>query len=108
MVKKKKKDLKDTMADIWKLTRDEFDTAMDETSKLIKKGEEHVKSFSGKSKEKLELISAKLRRENLYYQLGKAVSSTAKAKWKDSKKIDKLRSEIAKLSKEIKSRELKK
>ncbi|MDP8216864.1 MAG: hypothetical protein P9L98_06100 [Candidatus Kaelpia imicola] len=104
MVKKKKKDLKDAMVDIWKCTRSELEIVMDETSKLIKKGEKHVKSFSDKSKERLELISAKLRRENLYYHLGKTVSSTAKLKWKDSKKIDKLRSEISKLSREIKSR----
>ena len=108
MVKKKKKDLKDTIVDIWKRTRSELEVAMNETSKLIKKGEKHVKSFSDKSKEKLELISAKLRRERLYYQLGKIVSSIAKPKWKDSKKIDKLRSEISKLSKEIKIRNLRK
>ncbi|MDP8253704.1 MAG: hypothetical protein P9X27_04805 [Candidatus Kaelpia aquatica] len=108
MAKKKKKDLKDTMVDIWKSTRGEFDIVMDETSKLIKKGEKHVKVFSDKSKETLELISAKLRRENLYYQLGKTASSTTKSRWNDSKKMDKLRSEITKLSKEIKSKELKK
>ncbi len=108
MVKKKKKDMKHTMSDIWKATKDDFESAMNETSKLIKKGEEHVKSFSEKSKDKLELISAKLKRENLYYQLGKKVSSVSKSKWKDSKTIDKIRSDIVKLSKEIKSRESKK
>ena len=102
---KKKKDIKNAMLDIWKATKDDFEVAMSETSKLIKRGETHVKSFSGKSKDKLELISAKLRRENLYYQLGKKVSSTTKSKWKDSKIINELRSEISKLSREIKSRE---
>jgi predicted nucleic acid-binding Zn-ribbon protein len=107
MAKKKKKDIKTTMSDIWRVARDDFDSAMSETSKLIKRGEKHVKSFSDKSKDRLELISAKLRRESLYYKLGKKVSVTAKSKWKDSKTIDSLRSEISKLSREIKSGESK-
>lgn len=97
-----KKNLKKTLAKLWKASKKEFDKMTKETAVLLKKGEKHLKEASHKSKEAMELINASLQREKVFYQLGKTVSSLPKTKWPSSKKVNSLLKEHAKLTEEIK------
>lgn len=101
----KKGELKDKLSMLWKRTRKDLDTVISEASKLIKKGEKEVKEISEKSRLKLEIMNLKLKREKLYYTLGKSVAGTSPSKWSQSKKIEKVLSDIKKLNREIAKKE---
>lgn len=105
MRKEKVDVLKERILKLWARTKKDLDKALEETTSLIKKGEQHLKEMSEKSKERLELMSLKLKRENLYYKLGKAVASTSKSKWLENKKIEKLVNEIKKINREIRKKQ---
>ena len=94
--------LKHKIFQVWMRTKKDLESALDETAKLLKSGEKHLKVISDKSREKLELMNLKIKRENLCHKLGKAAALTQKSKWAESKKIDKLFQDIKKLDKEIK------
>ncbi|MBN2121354.1 MAG: hypothetical protein JW734_09920 [Candidatus Omnitrophica bacterium] len=100
---KSKKTLQANLQKLWKASKKEFDHLTKETSKLLKKGEKHLQEVTHKSQEKMELINATLRREKLYYELGKAVGSLPKVKWSANKKASSTANEISKLNKKIKS-----
>jgi len=70
--------------------------------RLIRKGEGHLKEISKKSEESLESIVIFLRREKLYYELGKSLSSVSKDKWAQSNKAKNLQGEIKSISKKLK------
>jgi len=99
---KEREALKHKISQVWTRTKKDLDSALDETARLLKSGERHLKGISEKSREKLELMSLKIKRENLYYKIGKTVALTQKSKWPESKKIDKLFQDIKKLDREIK------
>ncbi len=94
-------ELKDKLSLIWKRTRKDLDAVVSETSKLIKKGEKQVKEISEKSRLKLEIMNLKLKREKLYYTLGKSIAGISPSKWTQNKKIEKIIAEIKKLNREI-------
>lgn len=96
--------LKEKIFKLWARTKKDLDRALEETTSLIKKGEQHLREISEKSKERLELMSLKLKRENLYYKLGKTVASTSKSKWLENKRIEKLVNEIRKINREIRKK----
>ena len=96
-----KSDLKVRIHKIWIRTKKDLENVLDETARLMKKGERHFKEISEKSKERLELMNLGLKRENLYYRLGKATAKTSQSKWSSAKKLQKINSEIKKLSREI-------
>ena len=96
-----KKDLKQKISSLWARTKKDLDNVLDETGRLIKKGEEHIKVISEKSKMKLELMNLMLKRENLYYRLGKAIAKMSQSKWSSAKNLQKMNAEIKKLNREI-------
>ncbi|MDD5613735.1 MAG: hypothetical protein PHQ54_01530 [Candidatus Omnitrophica bacterium] len=100
-----KEKLKGRVLDLWGKTKKDLENVLAESVKLIKKGEGHIKDFSEKGKIKIEIMNLKLKRENLYYKLGKTVASTVKNKWSASSKIEKLRLDIIKATKDIKRKE---
>ena len=73
-----RKEFEKRMAVLWKSTKKDLDKALNETAHLVKKGEEYIKDISEIGKEKLELLTASLRRERLYYDLGKTVANRKK------------------------------
>jgi len=86
---------------LWPKTKKELEKALDSTKKAIDTGEKYLKELSEKGIEKTRKISLSLKREKIYYELGRAVAMTAKSKWQDAKEIDDLVDEIKKLTKEI-------
>jgi len=100
--------LQEVLGELWKNSKKDFQNMTKETSKLLKKGEAAFKDVSKKSQVKLEEISATLKKEKLYYQLGKATASTAKNKWAKSKKMNSIVKEIASLNRIIKKAKKKK
>ncbi|MFH0732039.1 MAG: hypothetical protein V2A72_03840 [Candidatus Omnitrophota bacterium] len=94
-------DMKKVETDIkefWEHTKDYLKKAADESSVLIKKGEEHVKSFSEKSKLTLEAMILKTKQERLYTELGKLVAKTGSI---SRAKVDSLRKQIRGLGAQI-------
>ncbi|HDI46148.1 MAG TPA: hypothetical protein ENF60_02315 [Candidatus Omnitrophica bacterium] len=98
-------ELKDKLSLIWKRTKKDLEAVVSETSKLIKKGEKQVKEISERSRLKLEIMNLKLKREKLYYTLGKSIAGTSPSKWSQNKKIEKIIAEIKKLNREITKKE---
>ena len=100
--KHKKESLKEVVDRLWPKTKQELEKAVENTKKLIGKGEEYVKVMSEKSAEQTKKLSLSFKRERLYYTLGKAVAKTAQGKWSMSKKINRMVKEIKDTDKEIK------
>lgn len=105
---KKEKALKDKVVKLWLRTKRDLENVVNDAGKLIRKGEEQIKEISEKSREKLELMSLKLKRENLYYRLGKTLAGLSRSRWQENKKLQKLISEVKKLEREIRKRSQKK
>ena len=102
MTKVKKRDFQKTLDELWDSSKKEFDKMAKETGKLFKKSEIALKEVSQKSQEALELVNATLRREKLYYQLGKTTASLSKNQRPQNKKISSMIKEISRLEKQIK------
>lgn len=100
----KREELKSKIGKLWESTRKDLEKVLKDTNNLVKKGEEYIKEVSGKGKEKLEAMRLTLKREKLYHELGKTVSSLPKSRWANSKKIEKLVEDIKKINKEIKAK----
>ena len=98
------KKVEDDLKKFWKGTKDYLKKATDESSTLIKKGEEHFRTFSEKSKLALEVLILKTKQEGLYNKLGKVVSKSTKS---SLKKSNALRKQISDISKEVASRKRK-
>jgi len=99
---KKKNGFQEVTKNIWPNTKKELEKMMKNAKKMLDKGETHLKDFSEKSVNQTKKISLGLQKEKIYYDLGKVAARTPTGKWKITKKINKLLSEIKKLDKEIK------
>ncbi len=98
-----KKDVfKEVVEKIWPRTKKELESGMEQAKKMLVKGEEYLKEVSEKGIEQTKKISLSLRREKLYYDLGKRSASTAVSRWKDNSKISALVKEIKELDRQIK------
>ncbi len=100
-----KKDLKKEIMKAWPKAKKDLEGISRDTAKLLKKGEEYIRNLSEKTAKKAEAVVYQVKREQLYYQLGKILASSSKAKWQSSKRIDSLVGQIRKLNKEIKQRQ---
>jgi len=101
----KKEDFKKELMKVWPKAKKDLENISKDTAKLLKKGESYIKNLSEKTAKKAEAVVFQVKREQLYYQLGKALASCPKAKWQANKKVQSLVDEIKKLSKEIKRRQ---
>jgi len=100
----KKDPLKEKIENIWPMAQKEIEKGIENAKKMIAAGEKYLKELSEKGIEKTKKTSFALKREKLYYDLGKAVASTSPDKYKTNKKITKLTKEIKKIDKEIKKK----
>ncbi len=94
--------LKKTISKLWENSLKEYDKMTKEGSKLLKKGEKNLRTASHTSKQRLEVVNLTVKREKLYYQLGKTTSKQPKSRWQKSTKIESLLKQIKKLDREIK------
>ncbi len=102
MVNKKKDPLKEIAEKVWPKTKKELEKGMKSAKEMLNKGEKYLKDVSDKGREKTKKLSLTLRREKLFYDLGKAAATTVKTKWNSSKKIQSVLTEIKNLTAQIK------
>lgn len=100
----KVEELKSKINKLWESTKKDLEKALKDTNNLVKKGEGYIKDVSEKGKEKLEAMRLTLKKEKLYYELGKTVSSLPKSRWVKNKKVGKLVEDIKKIHREIKAK----
>jgi len=96
--------LKKKMDSLWKLAKKDLEGILKDTTKLMKKGENYIKDFSERGKDKLEKLTLSLQREKLYYELGKSISNLPKKRWVENKRIEEIVSKIRKINRRIKKK----
>lgn len=89
------------MNKMWPKTKKELEKGIDNAKKFLETGEKHLKDFSEKSAEQTKKVSLILRREKLYYDLGKTVSKTPRTRWTKTGKIGGFIKTIKQLDQEI-------
>lgn len=102
----KKQQIRDVVDDVvkkvWPKTKKELEKVIKESKKAIDKGEKYVKSLSEKGAENAKKLSGILKKEKLYYSLGKLASQVSPSRWQKDKKIISVLKEIKKIEKELK------
>ena len=96
------KEIKKKLNRLWKLGRKDLDRMLKETSDLIKKGESHIKEASKNAEQNLEAMILSLKREKLYYELGKSAAGVSQNKWTKNKKLSGLLNKTKNISRDIK------
>jgi len=96
-----KEKIKEVVDKIWPKTKKELEKGIENTKKLLNKGERYLKVISDKSIDGTKKLSLSLKREKLYYNLGKLLARLNKSKWSKDNKINDLITEIRGLDKEI-------
>ena len=97
-------ELKKKIDSLWKSAKKDLEKVLKDTTRLIKKGEDYIKDFSEKGKDKLEKLTLSLQREKLYYELGKIISNLPKKRWTENKRIEEIVSKIRKINRQIKKK----
>ena len=103
MAKLDKSSLKKVVDKFWPRTKKELEKASKNAKVLLAKGEKYLKGVSEKGVQHTKKISLSLKREKLYYNLGKTIAATASGDWKSNKKISEYLNAVKKLDKQIKS-----
>ncbi len=98
----KKDPFKEVVDKIWPKAKKELEKDIEAALKLLAKGKGHLKDISDKSIEKTKTLSLGIKKEKLYYKLGKLTANTPKCHWKDTQKINSLVKEIKDIEKSIK------
>ena len=73
--------VKEVVNKVWPKTKKELERSIKNAKILIDKGEKHLKSFSDSSARQAKKLSLNLKKEQLYYRLGKTLSKLTKSKW---------------------------
>jgi len=94
--------MKEVVDKLWPKTKKELEKALENTKKMIDKGEAYLKTFSEKSAEQTKKLSLNLKKEKLFYDLGKALSTFPKSKWAAHRKAGELLKEIKNIDREVK------
>ncbi len=102
MGKDSKESFKKAVDKLWPATKKELEKAINSTKEMLNKGESYIKVMSEKSVDKTRKLSLVVKREKLYYTLGKSTAQIPKSKWPTDKKISKLIKDVKALDKEIK------
>ena len=93
---------KEIQTKVWPKTKKELEKGMLEAKKMLNKGEKYIRSVSNKGVKETKKISLNLKKEQLYYQLGKSLAHSQKAKWTESRKAESLVKKIKIIEREIK------
>ncbi|MFH1503834.1 MAG: hypothetical protein ABIH08_00365 [Candidatus Omnitrophota bacterium] len=102
MAEKKAESFKEVVENMWPKAKKDLEKGMQSTKRMLIKGEEYLKEVSEKGVEQTKKIVLTVKKEKLYYDLGKAIASISTAKWKENKKINDIVKEVKDLSKQIK------
>lgn len=98
---KKEDTLKYIKTKVWPKTKKEMERGIKETKKMLNKGEKYLKNVSEKGLKQSKKLSLSLKKEKIYYDLGKAVAQTSLTQWSTNKRIDSLLKQIKSLNREI-------
>jgi len=98
---KKKDTLKYVKQDLWPKTKKELEKGMKSTKKILDKGEKYLKSVSEKGLVQTKKLSLNLKKEKLYYDLGKVVAKISCEKWSSNNKIENIVKQIKALDRKI-------
>ncbi len=96
----KKTDLQKNLENIWAELQIQVNDISKEAKEIGKKTEAFLRDFSIKGKAKTEEMMLRLKREQLYYNLGKLLAKSPKS----GKKIASMKSEISVLDRQIKGK----
>ena len=99
MVQKKSEDLKK----IWGETKKEFSKLSKDAVILLKKGEKEAVRFSEKGKLNFENTLLKLKKEQIYYTLGKEAVKAYKKNQPDSATLRRLMGQLDAIDKQVSS-----
>lgn len=99
---KTKQELEEVVHKVWPKTKKELEIGLKNTKELLAKGEKYLKDFSEKSIKNTKKLSLNLKKEKLYYDLGKTIANLSKEAWLEDKCADSLVKEIKNLGREIK------
>ena len=86
---------------IWRDTKVQVFKFSKETLDLLKKGEKEVVKASGKAKINFEIMLSKLKREQLFYIIGKESFKSSKKKRGSGARVAKLVKEVKEIEKQI-------
>ena len=100
--KEKKDTLKEVVDRLWPKTKEEIEKGMISAKKILAKGEKQLKELSEKGASKTKKLSLVLKREKLYFDLGKKIATTSTNKWTTNKRINALMKEIKSLDRQMK------
>ena len=87
---------------VWPNTKKELEKGMKEAKKMLDKGETYLRNVSEKGVDQTKKISLNLKKEQLCYQLGKALAAAPKTQWSKNKKVEKLVKTIHGIDKDLK------
>lgn len=106
MVKKEQNSQKDPfkefMEKVWPKTKKELEKVAENAKKMLNKGEEYLKEVSDKSIAQAKRMSLSLKKEKLFYDLGKAAANVNVDTLKTNKKFNALLKEIKSIESQIK------
>ncbi|MBU1112293.1 MAG: hypothetical protein KKH93_00255 [Candidatus Omnitrophica bacterium] len=98
---KKNDGLKEMLDKIWPKTKKELEKGIVEAKKMLGKGEKYLKQVSERGVIKTKKLSLGLKKEKLYYDLGKALAKTQASEWPANRKISSLLGQIKNLDQQI-------
>jgi ERCC4-type nuclease len=102
-VAKKKDTFREVVDKVWPKTKKELEKGFASLKKTLSRSEKQLKELSDKGVKKTKEISLGLKKEKLYYDLGKAVASGTAIKSCKSTKIVAILKKIKDLDRKIKS-----
>ena len=99
--KSTKEALREVIDKVWPKTKVELEKGLEQAKILLAKGEVHAKDLSKKGVKQTKKMSLRLKKEKVFYDLGKEVARTAANKWTTSKKIKALAEKVKALDADI-------
>ena len=98
---KKKDTLKYMVEEVWPKTKKELERGIESTKKILNKSEKYLKKVSERGAVQTTKLSLGLKKEKLYYDLGKTVARISPTKWSENKRIKLLLRQIRSLDSKI-------
>ncbi|MCF7907619.1 MAG: hypothetical protein K9L86_01925 [Candidatus Omnitrophica bacterium] len=86
--------LKYMKEEVWPKTKKEVERGIKEAKKILNKSEKYLKTVSEKGVKQTKKVSLAIKKEKLYYDLGKTVACVKLENWSSNKKIEAILGEI--------------
>ncbi len=100
-MKDKKLEIQKEIEKIWPGAKKKLSKVNKDVSRVMKESEKNLSSLYKNIKKNTDILIAKAKREELYYQLGRSVAGALTEKQKKSRKISRIYSQLQQLNKKI-------